>query len=488
MTYPDRVTVRTEAGVSRRRVGRYVLDDLVAENAGSALWRATDPALQRPVGARLVPLDDPRAAELKAAAQRASRVHDRHLVRVLDVVETDDHLAIITEWVTGHSWSELLTDRWGPQDAATVALEVGRALEAAHEAGVTHGRIRPDSVMLTDTHEVRLRGLGVEAVLWGVDPAGDPADADIHGVGALLYAGLTRRWPGSPGRSGSVDDLPPAPVRNGRAAPPSTVAPEIPATLDEVVGRSLVSGVRPGSKPRYQGMPECLAGLERALGALSDNENAAQYAEGTDTATDRLVGRLSTLAVVVFALAGIALIAWQLWANRSGEPTQPETSATPAPLADALPPFVVGGPEAPYEIVTVRDFDPRGDRNESRDTVRVAIDGDNNSAWLTESYSSADLGGKGGVGLLLDLGAVRPVKALNLKLVGYGTDFAIMVSKRKHTSLKDFHTISDVVAARDRIKVRTYPADARFVLVWLTRLPFDGSSYTGGVRTVQVLG
>lgn len=482
------MTVRAESGVSDRYVGRYVLDDLVAENAGSALWRATDPALQRPVGARLIPLADPRVPELRAAALQAARVHDRHLVRVLDVLETDQHLAIITEWVTGHSWSELLTDRWTSQDAAIVALEVGRALEAAHEAGVTHGRIRPDSVMLTDTHEVRLRGLGVEAALWGVEPAGDPRTADRHGVGALLYTGLTRRWPLSSPSAAAVAGLPAAPQRGGRIQPPSTVAPEIAPVLDTVVARSLVNGTRPVGQAAYSDVSECVVALERTLGTLSDADGDTRYAEGTDRATDRLVGRLSTVAVVLFALAGVALLVWQLLANRSEQPVAEDPTTTPSPLLPALPKFESPIPEAPYAIVSAKDFDPLGDRVESPDLVRASTDRDQDSAWITESYSSPDMGGKGGVGVLLDLGAVRPVKAMDLKLVGTGTDFAIMTSNRKHRLLKDFHTVVDVTAAGDEIKVRTPPVDARFVLVWLTRLPFDGDSYTGGLRSVKVLG
>lgn len=479
--------MRTEAGVSGRRVGRYVLDDLVAENAGCALWRATDPALRRPVGARLIPLDDPRVPRLRAAAQHAAGVHDRHIVRVLDVVETDQHLAIITEWVTGHAWSELLTERWSAPEAAIVALEVGRALEAAHKVGVAHGRIRPDSVMLTDTHEVRLRGLGVEAVLWGVEPGEDAFRADLHGIGALLYVGLTRRWPQPDSSARQVDDLPPAPRRNGRTPPPSTLAPEVPQALDEVVARCLVSAQRRAGQSPYADVPQGVAALERALSRLSDDEGDAEYAEGTDSATDKLVGRLFTATVAVLALAGAALLIWQLWANYSSEPSAQDATSVPAP-GSVVPRFDSGLPEAPYAIVAARNFDPLGDRVESRDLVREAIDRDQASAWITESYSTEDLDGKGGVGILLDLGAVRPVKALDLKLVGTGTDFAIMTSKRNHRSLEQFHTVVDVVSAGDAIKVRTPPVEARFVLVWLTRLPYTGDSYTGGLRNVKVMG
>lgn len=476
--------MRTEAGLSGRHIGRYVLDDLVAENAGSALWCATDPALQRPVGARLIPLTDPRIPRLRAAAQQAAGVHDRRLVRVLDVVEAEGYLAIITEWVNGSSWSELLTERWSAQESCVVALEVAKALESAHRAGATHGRLRPDSVMITDTREVRLRGLGVEAVLWGVEPPGDPRAADLHGIGALLYAGLTRRWPTS--GTGTTDGLPPAPSANGITQLPSTVVPDVPRGLDEVVARSLATTRLPNGTFPYAGVTDCAHALDRALSSVPSEETTNDFAEGTDTATDRLVGRLSTVAVVAFAIAGVALLAWQLLANRAAEPSQQAAAAIPV---DALPPIDVPLPEAPFEIVKARDFDPNGDGSEGTATRRDAIDRDRSSAWYTDAYSSADLNGKGGVGLVLDLGAVRPVRAIDLKLVGTGTDFEVLTSVKRPKKLSDFRKVVDVTAAGDSIKLRTPRArDARFVMVWLTRLPFDGSTYIGGLRDVKVVG
>jgi hypothetical protein len=58
---------------TRPTIGRYVLDDLVAESAGSRMWRATDPVLHRAVGVRLLDAEDPRADALREAACLARR-------------------------------------------------------------------------------------------------------------------------------------------------------------------------------------------------------------------------------------------------------------------------------------------------------------------------------------------------------------------------------------------------------------------------------
>ena len=475
------MSVRTDTGLSGRHIGRYVLEDLVAENAGCALWRATDPLLQRPVGVRLVLLDDPRIDDLRHAAQRAAGVHDRRIVRVLDVIEEQGYLAIITEWVTGEVWSDLLEERWSPQESALVALEVGKALESAHRAGAWHGRIRPDSVMITDSREVRLRGLGVEAALWGVEPPGDPETADIHGVGAILYAGLTSRWP-SRSRA-TTDGLRPAHLVDGSTALPGSVVPDIPPSLDTVVARSLTTVEAP-AEGRYSSVGECVQALDRAYGTLRGDADDA--GEGTDSATDRLVGRLSTVAVIVLAVAGLVLLAWQLLANQVGQPDAAEEGQT---VVRPLPQLDTPLPEAPFAVVKTTPFDPFGDGTEGVGTAAKAVDGDRDTAWYTDSYAGADLNGKGGAGLILDLGAVRPVRAVDLKLVGTGTDFQILTAKKRPTKLGDFRRAVDVTAAGDAIAVRLPGTrKARFVMVWLTQLPFNGSSYVGGLREVKVVG
>lgn len=476
------MTVGTHSSVSGRPIGRYVLDDLVAENTGTALWRATDPALQRPVGARLIPADDPRVPALREVAARAARVHDRRLVRVLDVVETDEYLGIVTEWVTGDSWSDLLTERWSPLEAAIVALEVGRALESAHRSGVTHGRLRPDSVMITDTREVRLRGLGVDAVLWGTEPPGDARAADLHGIGAILYAGLTRCWPDSK----PVDGLRSAPDVHGAPQLPSSLVPDVPPELDWIVARSLTTSTAPPDTLPFGSVEECVHSLEDAMSRLTGPTADSDRAEGTDNATDRLLGRVGTAAVAALAVAGLVLLLWQLTVGRAGgEPADTTTAASSYVPAAPRPP----AEEGPFPVVAATDFDPSGDGTENPDLVELAYDRNKATAWRSESYKSAELGGKSGVGIVFDLGAVRPVRAIDLKLTGAGADFEVATTRDDPTDEGNFRRIVDITGAGEKINVRTPRAvNARFVLVKLTRLPFDGEAYSGGLREVTILG
>jgi hypothetical protein len=396
------------------------------------------------------------------------------------VVETDDHLAIVTEWVTGDPWPQLLQEGWSPQEAAVVALEVGRALESAHRTGITHGRIRPNCIIITDTQEVRLRGLGVDAVLWGTDPEGDPRAADLNGIGAILFAGLTRHWP---------DEAPIVGFRgvaldNGYTPLPSSLSPDVPAILDRVVGRSLLK-----AKPSHQYLPfatvqDCVRSLEDAVGQLGGAQGAELQAENTEQTTDRLLGRMGTLAVVLLALAGLGILAFQLTLGRAdGLEGEASRAAAYQPLTSPQP----RASEGPFPIVSARAIDPGGDNTENSEDVAFAYDRNTDTAWRSESYAVAEI--DQGVGIIFDLGAVRPVRAIDLKLTAAGGDFQIATTNRAPNRIKKYRKVVDITGAGEKINVRTPRAiNARFVLVKLTRLPYDEGNYVGGLREVRILG
>jgi serine/threonine protein kinase len=96
-------------------LGRYRLVDRVSDAAGSTLWRGYDTRLARPVSVRFMPLDHPTMPRLRDASVLASRVTDRRVVPILDIVEDAGcgRLVIVTEWITGTPLGQLLTTRGG---------------------------------------------------------------------------------------------------------------------------------------------------------------------------------------------------------------------------------------------------------------------------------------------------------------------------------------------------------------------------------------
>jgi hypothetical protein len=208
---------------------RYRLTDLLTESQGGRFWRAFDSVLQRDVAVHILAVDDERAPLLRDAARRSATVLDRRMLRVLDIDEADDRCFVVNEWGSGTSLDILLAHRepLSPTIAAWIVAEVGDTLAQAHDAGVAHGRLVPENVLIDQDGAVRLIGFAVDAALHGL-PAGRIATDEVDLVG-LLYAGLTGKWAGI-----SRSLVPPAPSQHGRVLRPRQVRAGIPRPLDSL--------------------------------------------------------------------------------------------------------------------------------------------------------------------------------------------------------------------------------------------------------------
>ncbi|HZC26578.1 MAG TPA: protein kinase family protein, partial [Actinopolymorphaceae bacterium] len=230
--------------------GRYRVAELLAETPGDGgvaqTWRAVDEVLSRSVVVHVLAADDPRSDHLLEASRRAATAADVRFLRVLDAMRDDGVAYVVREWVAGRSLGTVLAEGpLPPHQAGLLVREVAEALTRAHDQGLTHERLDPDSIVVTDSGSLKIVGLATQAALTAsrAGSEADPARVDALGLGRLLYAALTGRWPTGP-RCG----LPAAP----RAADGSLLSPRqcragVPRSLDEITERILVERPRSGT-------------------------------------------------------------------------------------------------------------------------------------------------------------------------------------------------------------------------------------------------
>jgi hypothetical protein len=216
---------------------RYKLTDLLTESGGGRFWRAFDSVLQRDVAVHIIACSDDRAPLLRAAARTSATVLDRRMLRVLDIDEAEEGCFVVNEWGSGTSLDIMLADGepLSPTVSAWIVAEVADTLALAHDAGVAHGRLVPENVLIDQDGAVRLIGFAVDAALHGLPPG--RISTDLVDLVGLLYAALTGRWAGI---SRSV--VAAAPSQHGRVLRPRQVRAGIPRTLDALCDHVLNQG------------------------------------------------------------------------------------------------------------------------------------------------------------------------------------------------------------------------------------------------------
>ncbi len=259
---------------------RYLLVDLLSESGSGRFWRAHDRTLDRHVSVHVMAADDERAEGLMEAARLSATLHDRRILRVLDVDQRDDVCYVVNEWGSGRSIDILVANEGavGGRRAAWIVSEVAESIALAHDAGVAHGRLVPENVMIDQTGSVRIIGLAVEAALLGL-PAGRMS-TDVTDLAGLLYYLLTAKWPGV-----SRSAVPAAPLENGRVLRPRQVKAGVQRPLDSLCDQVLnapgAAGVahRPGLHSAH-GIRETLRDFVGDVAAMAEAEASAGLHSG----------------------------------------------------------------------------------------------------------------------------------------------------------------------------------------------------------------
>ncbi|WP_240686878.1 serine/threonine-protein kinase [Amycolatopsis suaedae] len=187
--------------------GRYRLDQPIGRGRGGIVWLAYDTRLHRTVAAKRMYLppgqDEAQAERSRAVALQqghdAMRVDHPCAITVHDVVRDGPDVWLTMEYVPSRNMVEFLAEHGTltPEQAAFLGIQLGKALTAAHQAGVPHRNLQPGNVLLADDGGVKLTDIGISG--WS-DPAyrapevarGElPTSAsDAYSLGATLFAAV----------------------------------------------------------------------------------------------------------------------------------------------------------------------------------------------------------------------------------------------------------------------------------------------------------
>jgi serine/threonine protein kinase len=472
--------------------GRYSLDVQISSSLSSPIWRAMDQSLKRWVTLILLPTSDLRGVKLLQECQQAAVNDRRDVVSILDVVpdgkistgndspSQDRYVGIVTEWLDGETLDRLLIRRGEVLPVEQALRQLGiisNTLMHAHSLNVFHRRLRPHNVIFSQGQEVRLTGFGVDSALLGPDSM-DGVAQDIKGVGQLLFVMITGMWP-----LGSVDSLPAALSDGGSGLVlPSQVHGGVSNYIDRLYQRT--------QDGTYTSMRQLLDAL--SVGEVEESEslqsrvsrltaNSVTWAPPQSSQSSRVrASVIAGLSVLVFGWIG-----WQLLTSNFQKSESPV-----AILAGPLPSVEVSQATGELsEVATVTSYDPLGDNEENADQALLAIDSDNETAWTTASYNKADMSGKAGVGLIVDLGTEKEVYSVEIDFISTGHKAEIYVINSTEPDFATELKFGDTNPNESSSKVSvTEPASGRYVLIWLTPdLPeAESGEFQGGISEIRV--
>ena len=273
--------------------GRYRLEARIGSGGMSTVYRATDETLQRQVAIKLmnreIASDSDQLERFRREGRAVAQLSHPHIVGVIDAGEDESRPYIVFEYVEGETLKERIRrlGRLPIAEAVAYAIEIARALGAAHARHIVHRDVKPQNVLIDEEGAAKVTDFGIARTLTedgltadgrvlGTTDYVSPEQAlgqsvtgqsDLYSLGIALYEMLTGEVPFKGENQVAVA------MKHVREALPDVQAkrPEVSAALAAVVDRATAKR----REDRYGDDAELIADLEDVLAIEAARAGAA---------------------------------------------------------------------------------------------------------------------------------------------------------------------------------------------------------------------
>src|ERR671921_741275 len=151
--------------------GRYRLDAQIGTGGRSTVYRAFDAVLERRVAVKLmhreIAADTDQLERFRREARAVAQLSHPHIVGVIDAGEGDGRPYIFFESVEGGTLKDRIRrlGRLPVDEAIAYAIEIARALGAAHTRGIVHRDVKPQNVLVDEEGSAKVTDFGIARVL-----------------------------------------------------------------------------------------------------------------------------------------------------------------------------------------------------------------------------------------------------------------------------------------------------------------------------------
>ena len=246
--------------IGRLLDGRYEILEVIGVGGMAVVYKARCHRLNRLVAIKILKDDYFQDEEFRrrfhAESQAVAMLSHPNIVSVYDVSSSDAADYIVMELIDGITLKQYMEKKgvlnW--KETLHFAIQIGKALDHAHSRGIVHRDIKPHNVMVLKNGSVKVADFGIARVMSKsntltkealgsvhyISPEqakGGRVDSrsDIYSQGVVMYEMMTGRPP--------FDGESPVAVAiqhiNGNAAMPSTLNPNIPGGLEQIIMKAM---------------------------------------------------------------------------------------------------------------------------------------------------------------------------------------------------------------------------------------------------------
>ena len=258
---------------------RYEILEVIGTGGMAVVYKARCHRLNRLVAIKILKDEYARDEEFRrrfhAEGEAVAMLSHPNIVQVYDVSSSENANFIVMELIDGISLKQYMEKKgvlnW--KETLHFSMQIAKGLEHAHSRGIVHRDIKPHNVMVLKNGSVKVMDFGIARVMnksntltkealgsvHYISPEqakGGYTDnrSDLYSLSVVMYEMMTGRPPydGESAVAVAIQHI------NGGAAMPTTLNPNIPIGLEQIIMKGMALDV----KDRYVSATEMLQDME----------------------------------------------------------------------------------------------------------------------------------------------------------------------------------------------------------------------------------
>lgn len=279
--------------IGERVDDRYEIIKPLGEGGMSTVYLAKDLILKRDCVLKVLRknLTEQYISQFKKEVEAVLNLNDPNIIKVYDCQTEGDLIYIVYEYADGDTLKDFILDKGhlSLKETQEIGIQICQALIHSHWAGIIHRDIKPQNIIVTTNHSIKLMDFGIATSAYNTQPSvdgraigsaqyispeqarGEAVDVrtDIYSFGIVLYEMLTGEVPfkGKDAVEVTMKQV------NEKIPSVRLINPDVPQPLENIISRATAKK----REHRYSSFKSLLADLMSALDETRADEEKLEF-------------------------------------------------------------------------------------------------------------------------------------------------------------------------------------------------------------------